>query len=357
MLTEDQVRTIDAYVPDDYFDREKLKKYLGMHDVVGNEIFAYCVKGEDEWKGKRNRAYAHQLDSEIGFVPVNVTTFIRRAPFYFYVSDFDDIRLFGDLECALSSIVKARPDRHPEILEKLYGELEYMFYDKQIPLHELFSYLIEQFGIVTAPFLQWADYVHLCDELGWKNYQPDCFIYKYNAALEAVGREPIIYEVEDDPYMVDKMYRVGKKIEFCGTFPIDEHGRPELRWVNIKIKNAAAITTNQERSKPHSKLEVELTPRTIIQGKNFYDSWDEDEWYQIYAGPLNMSFDYTVIKSKRKKLGFTQQEVADAIGTTVRTYQKWEGGETTPDGHYLLRLMNWLDLPDPQYVVSYSDDD
>ena len=49
------------------------------------------------------------------------------------------------------------------------------------------------------------------------------------------------------------------------------------------------------------------------------------------------------------------QEVADAIGATVRTYQKWENGETTPDGHFLLRLMNWLDIPDAQSVVSYTD--
>ncbi|MBR0052293.1 MAG: helix-turn-helix transcriptional regulator [Bacteroidales bacterium] len=51
-----------------------------------------------------------------------------------------------------------------------------------------------------------------------------------------------------------------------------------------------------------------------------------------------MEFDFTVLKERRKKLKFTQQEVADAIGATVRTYQKWENGDTTPDGHYLLRL-------------------
>ena len=78
-------------------------------------------------------------------------------------------------------------------------------------------------------------------------------------------------------------------------------------------------------------------------------------WYQIYAGPLCMEFDFTVLKERRKKLKFTQQEVADAIGATVRTYQKWENGDTTPDGHYLLRLMNWLDIPDAPYAVKYTD--
>ena len=64
---------------------------------------------------------------------------------------------------------------------------------------------------------------------------------------------------------------------------------------------------------------------------------------------------FTVLKERRKKLKFTQQEVADALGATVRTYQKWENGDTTPDGHYLLRLMNWLDIPDAQYAVKYTD--
>lgn len=68
-----------------------------------------------------------------------------------------------------------------------------------------------------------------------------------------------------------------------------------------------------------------------------------------------MEFDYEVLKSNRNRLKYTQQEVADAIGTTVRTYQKWERGETTPDGYYLLRLLNWLDIRDVQEVVRYTE--
>ena len=152
-------------------------------------------------------------------------------------------------------------------------------------------------------------------------------------------------------------FRNGKKIEFSGQFPMDDDGNPVLRWTNIKVKNPASITCSQKKSSPHSSLTIELSPKTVIYGKNMYDFWKKDVWYQLYAGPLYMEFDYASIKDKRKQLGFRQQEVADAIGTTVRTYQKWEGGETTPDGHYLLRLMNWLDLPDPQYVISYTDGD
>ena len=89
---------------------------------------------------------------------------------------------------------------------------------------------------------------------------------------------------------------------------------------------------------------------------NFYNYSDdtEDYWYQVYAGPLTMEFDYKILKEQRKQFGFTQKQVAEAVGTTVRTYQKWESGETTPDGHFLLRLLNWLDISDIQNAIEYN---
>jgi len=62
-----------------------------------------------------------------------------------------------------------------------------------------------------------------------------------------------------------------------------------------------------------------------------------------------------LLKINLKHLKYTQKDVAYAIGDTVRTYQKWENGETAPDGHYLLRLLNWLDFRDIQDVVRYTE--
>jgi len=64
---------------------------------------------------------------------------------------------------------------------------------------------------------------------------------------------------------------------------------------------------------------------------------------------------YKILKDCRKRLKYTPKDVADAIGATIRTYQKWENGETTPDGHYLLRLLNGLDIRDIQDVVRYTE--
>ena len=129
-----------------------------------------------------------------------------------------------------------------------------------------------------------------------------------------------------------------------------------MKWIGIKATNVSKCSCTCKKSK-RGFLEVEISPKTVIHVLNFYNNTDDkkDEWYQVYAGPLTMCFDYTVLKDSRKKLGYSQEEVALAIDATVRTYQKWEAGETTPNGHYLIRLLNWLDIPDVQYAIQYND--
>ena len=74
----------------------------------------------------------------------------------------------------------------------------------------------------------------------------------------------------------------------------------------------------------------------------FYNKLDYKEfWNQVYAGPLTMEFDYKVLKERREEMNYSQSAVAEAVGTILRTYQKWEYGETQPNCYFLLRLMNW----------------
>lgn len=123
----------------------------------------------------------------------------------------------------------------------------------------------------------------------------------------------------------------------------------------IASKKRKKYHCSQDKSS-RGRLFVELTPNTIIHALNCYNNEEEDDsGIKIYAGPQTMEFDYEVLKFNRNRLKYTQQEVADAIGATVRTYQKWESGETTPDGHYLLRFLNWLDIRDVQEVVRYTE--
>jgi transcriptional regulator with XRE-family HTH domain len=82
-----------------------------------------------------------------------------------------------------------------------------------------------------------------------------------------------------------------------------------------------------------------------------------DVWYALYMGPQLMQFDSEALKDIRNREKLTQQQVADAIGASVRTYQKWERGDTTPDSHHLLRLMNVLDIRDTKELTKVIDPD
>ena len=96
-------------------------------------------------------------------------------------------------------------------------------------------------GQVTL-FKQWCDYLHICEQLSWTDYTPERFITKYNYALEAVGREPIIYEPVRQ--LGGTYFVIGNHEMSCrGHFPCDEDGAPILRWTSLIISNAKARAT------------------------------------------------------------------------------------------------------------------
>lgn len=353
VLTAQEEQTIEKYVDEKYFDREKLKKYLIMHDIVGNEVFSYCDNREDN---QERCPYSRWLDDEEGYTPLPVSMFVKRVPFYFYTRTPNkyDAGNMGTLHHILSVAV-GRPEEDVHNIADVYAALEYMFYSLRLPLNRIFNYWINQTGQVAGDlFFQWNHYLHLCEELGNTDYFPDRFITAYNEALESAGMPPIIYEISEWG-LGEAFFRNGTTFEFEGSFPCDSYGVPIMKWIGIKATNIKSFRCDCEKSK-QGHLRIEITPSTVIYVLNFYNGTNDtnDYWYQVYAGPQNMQFDYTMLKEQRKRLGFTQQEVADAVETTVRTYQKWESGETTPDGHFLLRLLNWLDISDIQNAIKYT---
>ena len=350
MLNDEQINVIDQYVNNEYFDVDKLKKYLSLHEVVGNEVFDYV----DRKNRNLNRKEAHDsmLDDELGYVPVSVDVFVRRIPLYFYAWD-------GSHETYGETIGDVLRSKWKEIetgemsLEEVYGALEYLFYEKNIDLYNIFNYCTEQNGLVTEEyFFQWVEYLHLCEELGWDELMPENFIVAYNRAREASGLEPMIFVPEWDMYMEKPYYRRGAILEFDGIFPTDEDGQPVMRWIGLKVVNAGKITGGSEKAK-QGHLQIEIKPDTIVYYKDKFDD-GEEYWNQVYAGPLTMKFDYGILKYMREKMGYSQSDVAEAVGTNLRTYQKWEHGETQPNCYFLLRLMNWLDIPNIQDAVEFD---
>lgn len=376
-LNEEQLAVINRYTDAYRINRERLVTYLEKHRTIMGDVFSSCSTVSK--RSFDSRGYCSFLDKEPVYSPVDRDTFIRRIPFYFFQIPTEEHKCSG-----LSKVIPLKRDSATaEDYEMFYRELEWLFYDLRLSLEDIFNYASDQLstpvlkdqqhsfdapfklaasmfhepGISTRMlFKQWCDYLHMCMDLGWTDYLPERFITRYNQALEAVGREPIIYR----PLALysNRFIKDDNVITCQGNFPCDKNGVPILRWTSLKVENAAALSFFAQKSCV-GELRIQLGPLTTIHSLEPSEDSDCSEgntswvWVQVYAGPQTMFFDHDALKEFRLASGMTQKAVADAIGASVRTYQKWEKGETTPDGHYLLRIMNWLNIDSVQQLTRY----
>lgn len=347
MISKEQEQFVRNHINPEYFDIEKILSYLSIHDCVGAEIFDLSLKTQ-------NRRKIRVVGEGFGFHTIDVETFVNRVPFYFYEPDFDKDQ-HGDLVSLICGKMKNDEDND---FEEVYTALERLFYKYKIGVPEIMGYPISLTGVYGRAdvFFKWVNYLDLCNELNIDNKFPKEFLYEYNRVLELAGKEPIIYM----PGLVgfnENFLRQDREIIIGGEFPCDSNNNPALEWIGIWIENAAYVNvTNCHSVREFPILEKELhigiTPDTKIYMPNIYnDTDDEDAWYPIYFGPLAMEFDKDALKFYRDQIHFTQQTLADAVGVKLRTYQKWEKGETIPDGYNLIKLMNYLNIESVQYFI------
>ena len=151
-----------------------------------------------------------------------------------------------------------------------------------------------------------------------------------------------------------------------------------LRWYG-KAKTSVRL----QNSKPlQSHIFGMCGTGIIIQGRIIHGLPPEmpvPDWYQFDTGvdlriwdvwdyprkngilrDLKPSDGLIFIPIFRNRLNLTQHELANTIGVQLRTYQKWEKGDTIPDGYNLIRLMNYLNIDSVQEFVDnnpFIDDD
>lgn len=343
-LSEEQLQIIEDTIKD-VSEREKLIEYLDRHDIVGKEIFPYLNKTKEASKW------------DFIYEPVSCDVFIKRLPIYYYHNTTNS-RNIGDFSQYAMGLYKNYDSdkEYLENLEDLYIAVERMYYHHKLDLNTIFNYPIDQTGYCsrTDIFMQWANYLDLAEKYGVNNKTPECFIVDYNYILERAGLKPIIYEI-DEQCSGEYMSRTGNVIRVEGTFPFDDNGNPIMRWIGLDVIEPTRIWGKvNERSKGY--ICIEVNSKTAIYGLNCWGLNDngEDCWYRLYVGPLLIEFDYKKLKECRNRESLTQRQVAAAIGSAERTYQKWESGETTPDCIYLLRLMNVLNIKEVDELTSVS---
>ncbi|WDQ34975.1 helix-turn-helix transcriptional regulator [Paenibacillus marchantiae] len=338
---QQQLKALIRQYIDEERNVEKLVDYLSRHEVVGLEVFAYL--GFDKMDGHLFQSVAKDV-------------FIRRIPFYFHHSQ-GNLDNLGTLYNFVIRIIEYSRISYEEELERFYIALEQLYHDYRIDTVTIFNYTIRQTGYVGEfeSIYTWLHYLELARKLGVEEKTPKHLIVDYNIVRERAGLKPIIYEIRD-MYVGDYIERNGNILKMEGIFPCDRNNQPILKWIGLRIKNAKRIWVDvNDRLKGF--LYVEITPKTKVWGLNAYGEAEDgsDVWYDLYTGPLLMEFDYTVIKDKRVAIKMTQKQLAEAIGASDRTLQKWERGETTPDGHFLLRLMNVLDIKELSEITKIQD--
>ena len=381
-LTDEQIKFVKENIKGKKVDEEKFLEYLEKNDSVGEEIFEECKAKDDHRFFVSSFTFGLRKNVR-GYLPVKTEVFIRRIPFYYYRAD----RGYS-FRSWIADLIRDT-EEYEEELEKIYQVLEYLYYEGGVSIDEIMSYIkIQLYGkeeesekqhdIETAIsksllyasswiteeklLYDWAEYIKICKKIGWNDYFPERFITKYNEALEMEGLSPIIYGFHSKSWLLH-LDRERNKISCMGNFPCDGLGRPIMKWIGIRNEKVEGVSCTCVNSR-YGELIIQINPESMIYVLNYVDGNGElaepgeagtvISWEQQYAGPLNMVFDNEALKEARKAFKMTQKELADAIGTSVRTYQKWENGDTKPDCQSLLRLMNWLEIEDVQYLIAYK---
>ena len=254
--------------------------------------------------------------------------------------------------------------------------LEYAVTECNFDIEKIDDYLEPYYSSMDGiSYVEWLQYVQYCRTLDWNDLMPSNLFYSFNCARVELGMEPIVFLAEEyphdlfdmdevtyntSPYMYYK--RTGREIEICGCFPVNPEGEPILEWIGINVNDPEEIEyCNDEMI--GRLLVITIKPTTTIRllvpakhSKSGYALKDGGtRWVTIYSGAQTMKLNPEAIKRRRKELGYTQREVADAVQANLRTYQKWESGETVPDGFFLLRILNWLDIPNVNDVITYIE--
>ena len=381
MLTINQEEMIKKYVDPYYFDVERLIQYLSIHSMVGPEVFSAVLRRMPRTSMmQRNRRAHYMFEEGFGFKAITTESFVRRAPFFFYIAD-PERNGFGDLSSLLDAYFEyylheygnAEMSRSRNLGEQvdwepLYDKLERMFYDFKIDLVDIMTYISSQTSNSRRYdlFEKWYRYLDLAYYNNLlEDVKPVNLLYSLNVLLERLGQEPILYRSGSIGYN-EYFLRKGNSIQIAGEFPVNpETNEVEMRWVLVWVEGHAGITTlvDNRRSRYDSSLyvtiEIKLDKKTRIYlptaDMGFIDLYDckveDNEWEPIYIGPQAMIYDDTAIKRLREERKMTQKEVAEIIDVKLRTYQNWETGQSKPDTLDLIKLMNLFDIYNVQELI------
>lgn len=379
-LTTDEENIVRKNVKPDHFDVEKFIDYLNSHETIGLDIFNETLLPSSGvgW------TYLNYLK------PVKRDIFIKRIPIYFYDLDCEseDISLtllFGEYKTfytgkpmlekdeevvASEEALKAKYDSFD--FEPLYKMLDEIVYDIKVPIHLVLDYLKKQCGEgdeLYWVFDTWYQYAKINPDLNEDNVFPKNILYAYNTELEKQGKEPVIYCPVFFKGISFLTHKEGDAFSIGGCFPTDENGVPISKWIGVweedlplpteeelkaqrehNLLTANNASSNRPVLKAALKIKVDANSivyaaKKVDAGKDvFGDRQSTIVWEPVYIGAKKMKFDNRIIVERREKMGFSLKTLSEMTNINIRTLQRIESGETTPDGLNLIKLMDCLDI-------------
>lgn len=379
-LTQEQELIIRRNVDSRYFDVDKIIEYLKTHETVGFDIFIKCCKKKVSYSFLKC------------FKPISRVSFINRLEIYFY--DIKDNENASDMTRYFAEYVSHAyfNDEEPEYfdepifkeeydLEPAYALLDKVITKYEIPLTKVFGYLKNYFGdsIDFRKFNQWVNYLELLEEPNEENVFPKNFYYAINTELVRKGQNPrlVLASTESGKPTFDKESK-SQYFSITGYFPKDNDGKLIMDWIGVWYENIEEITIEDDptlvededffffhnfsgegiikvRFKVNQDTRIFLL-RRIKESDGLY----HNVWKQVFAGSKVTKFTFGPVMQAREQLKLSQKEVADLADINLRSYQRMEAGESTPDALALINLMTSLEMTNPNVFrkrVRITDDD
>lgn len=336
MKTELIKETLNKYIDSDLYDVEGLFdaiKYQAKVDlsIISNYANKVNVPFLKRKYGIRENPY-FALTAVLGDEEVDIDTFIKRVPFFFYIYSNKERELSSSFHLLFSSFLDVSEDE-----DKFYSNLEEFYYSHHFSLETIFGYVLNQLGSLDDfnNYFKWIDYVSLVKKSGGADYEPKNLLWSYNKLLIETKQEPLRYSI-------DFWNRTDREIVVSGNLPFNPKTNDlEMSWILLWVNNASSI-----KAVPNDRNDLRVDIHIALEPNTFIYQFIDGVWNQLYVGPNEMYFDLEAIKQRRKQFGYNQEEVADIIGVSLRSYKYFEQGKIVPNGLQLIRLMNLLNFYD-----------
>lgn len=381
-ITSEEELIVRKFINPQFFDVEAIINYLNNNSSIKKEIFLGFLT-----PSSKGRFYLSYLSA---YQETRRDIFIKRIPIYFYdinlknelmptMTDFfDGYARYVTHETTFESFEGNENEYPPGFtFEPLYKIIDELSDEYSIQIEQVLNYIQQQRGSVGhyEIFRYWYHYFKLIKHNPTEEdvIFPRNILYSYNVELEKNGLKPIIHfpaTWEDENEGVYVTYREDNELKIGGFFPIDDNGEPVLKWIgiwteNVKSLQYAVAKKNEFDNQIPIQLEYKMRPALKVSLKfeldsktriflgyrrviGYDDFLGEDKvreyWALEYCGPALMKLDCSKIVEKREELGYSIKQVAEATDINLRTYQRIENGEGSPDGLNLIKIMNYLDI-------------